>query len=183
MAGRLCQEDLVCANCLVKMRDLDGSVKLLRCGGCKLLHYCSVVCQTEHWHDNHKSVCKIFSRKKKISETKHKEGICNTCLGSYWLAKKNIIVKFYLEKFGYHLDVSDEEKIKEEDYPWQCPYQLGESTGVYLGWVDEYLARIDELLLRKGAKYISLAVEVFLTIKHEKNPYFFYFDRFLKDNE
>ena len=153
MAGRLCQEDLDCANCVVKMRDLDCSVKLLMCGGCKLVHYCSAVCQTEHWHHNHKSVCKIFSRKKKISETKHK-GICNNCLGSYWHAKKNNIVKLYWEKFGYHLDVSEEEKTKEEDYPWQCPYQLGESTGEYLGWVDEYLARMDELLLRKSSKYV-----------------------------
>ena len=136
MAGRLRQEDLVCAYCVVKMRDLDCRVKLL--------HYCSAVCQTEHWHYNHKSVCKILSGKK-ILETKHKDS-CQTrnCSIDYLLTKKSI-VKFYWEKFGFHLDISVD-KTKGEDYPWQCPYQLGECTGEYLGWVDEYLAKIGELL-------------------------------------
>ena len=150
-APRLSPEKLVCANCVVKMRGQAPPGLLLRCGGCRLLHYCSAVCQTEDWHANHSSLCKIFSRKKKISETEHKEGSCQTCsLESYWLTKKSI-VKFYWDKFGYNVAVPVD-KTKEEDYPWQCPYQLGECTGNYLGWVDEYLAKIDELFLRKGSK-------------------------------
>ena len=149
---RLSEERLVCANCVVRMRGPASPEKLLRCGGCSLLHYCSAVCQREHWQANHRSVCKIFSGKKKIPETKHEESNCQTCsMESYWLTKKSI-VKLYWEKFGYHVDVCVE-KTKEEDYPWQCPYQLGECTGNYLGWIDEYLARVDELLLREGSKY------------------------------
>ena len=77
---RLRQEELECANCILKIPipDYDSSVKLLRCENCKLLHYCSTLCQTEHWHDNHKSLCKIFAREE-ILETKHQEGFCHTC--------------------------------------------------------------------------------------------------------
>ena len=153
---RLSQERLVCANCVVKMRDQASPEALLRCGGCRLLHYCSPVCQREHWQASHRSLCKIFSGKKQISET-HKEGICQTCSSeSYWLTRKSI-VKLYWQKFGYHLNVCVS-TTKEEDYPWQCPYQLGECSGKYLGWVDEYLAKIDELLLRKGSKYYKRMV-------------------------
>ena len=149
---RLSQERLVCANCVVKMRDQPYPEALLRCGGCRLLHYCSPVCQREHWQASHRWLCKIFSRKKQISETTHTEGFCNDTFSSenYWFTK-NSIVKFYWEKFGYYDDVSVD-RSKEQDFPWQCPYQLGESTGKYLGWIDEYLAKIDELLLRKGSK-------------------------------
>ena len=149
MAGRLHQPDLVCANCLVKMRDLDCFVKLRRCPGCKLVHYCSAVCETEHWQSNHESVCKIFSRKKKISKTNREEEFCSR--NNYWFYK-NVLLKVYWEKFGYHVKLS-EDSTREQDYPWQCPYQLGESTGKYLGWVDEYLAKITEFLIRKASKY------------------------------
>ena len=148
---RLDKEKLVCANCLVKMRfelrDQDLPELLLRCEGCELLHYCSAVCQTEHWEANHKYLCKIFSRKE-ILETKHIEGFCHTCSWESKFNTKTSIVLTLWELFGYIDDDSDYIKIrkKEEVYPWQCPYLLGECTGEYVGWVDEYLAKIDELL-------------------------------------
>ena len=54
----------------------------------------------------------------------------------------------FWRKHGYHLDEADAnfKRNKKEDYPWQCPYQLGECTGEYIGWIDEYLAKIDQLL-------------------------------------
>jgi hypothetical protein len=35
---------------------------LLRCGRCKIVVYCSVTCQREHWKRTHKSVCKQAPR-------------------------------------------------------------------------------------------------------------------------
>ena len=150
MAERLSQEDLVCANCVVKIRDPGCSEPVVavevRCETCQLVHYCSALCRTEHWHNNHKAVCRIFARQE-ILETKHKEGFCHTCSWHNTFNTKKSVISLYWEKFGYHLDDPKAfKRTKEEEYPWQCPYQLGECTGEYLGWVDEYLARIDELL-------------------------------------
>ena len=34
----------------------------------------------------------------------------------------------------------------EEDLPWQCPFQLGECTGQFVGWIDESLYKMTSLL-------------------------------------
>ena len=36
----------------------SSQVILKRCGGCKLVYYCGVTCQTQHWHSKHKYECK-----------------------------------------------------------------------------------------------------------------------------
>lgn len=42
--------------CVVCQKPPAGS-KTLRCGGCREVSYCSVICQTRHWSDGHKSAC------------------------------------------------------------------------------------------------------------------------------
>ena len=34
----------------------------------------------------------------------------------------------------------------EPDQPWQCPFQLGECTGQFVGWIDESLYKMTSLL-------------------------------------
>ncbi len=33
--------------------------KFKKCGGCRVVHYCSLICQKKHWKAEHKAVCKI----------------------------------------------------------------------------------------------------------------------------
>ena len=33
-----------------------------------------------------------------------------------------------------------------DDEPWQCPFQLGECTGQFVGWIDESLYKMTSLL-------------------------------------
>jgi hypothetical protein len=46
----------MCANCYVLEKTLDE--KLLKCGQCRLIKYCSRECQREHWKKAHKKQCK-----------------------------------------------------------------------------------------------------------------------------
>jgi hypothetical protein len=46
----------MCANCYVLEKTLDE--KLLKCGQCRLIKYCSRECQREHWKEAHKKQCK-----------------------------------------------------------------------------------------------------------------------------
>ena len=34
----------------------------------------------------------------------------------------------------------------DEGQPWQCPFQLGECTGQFLGWIDEALYKMTSTL-------------------------------------
>ena len=43
-----------------------GVAKLLTCGGCKLVSYCTKACQTQAWKSGHKSECR---KRKKPSES------------------------------------------------------------------------------------------------------------------
>ena len=45
---------------------------LSRCGGCKVVRYCSPDCQTEHWKE-HKKICKEIKALKKAGKEKSKK--------------------------------------------------------------------------------------------------------------
>jgi hypothetical protein len=49
-------EGEMCANCYVLEKTLDE--KLLKCGQCRVIKYCSRECQREHWKKAHKKQCK-----------------------------------------------------------------------------------------------------------------------------
>jgi hypothetical protein len=49
-------EGEMCANCYVLENTLDE--RLLKCGQCRLIKYCSRECQREHWKKAHKKQCK-----------------------------------------------------------------------------------------------------------------------------
>ena len=46
-----------------------------RCAGCKVLHYCSKECQTEHWLKVHKKHCKYLSGSKVLKDS----NLCRFC--------------------------------------------------------------------------------------------------------
>jgi hypothetical protein len=50
--GTISQNQNICANCN------KGAEKLLLCGKCKLVKYCSRDCQVAHFKSGHKKVCK-----------------------------------------------------------------------------------------------------------------------------
>ena len=129
-----------CANCLIKMKTEHSSCEQIKvtCSGCSLLQYCCKVCQTEH-QPSHQTICDIFSGK-----VKPRLGNCLTpeCRDpkrrEELRTKRANLVRLYWQKFGY---------FKEEDkYPWQCPYPLGEQSGKFVGWIDEYLYHLQEML-------------------------------------
>lgn len=49
-----------CENCL----KTEKNIKLLKCGKCKITHYCGPACQGEHW-DKHKPFCKAMREEMK----------------------------------------------------------------------------------------------------------------------
>ena len=57
-----CSVDDTCLNC----GKTAGTSKLLKCGGCSVVQYCSRVCQKEHWKA-HKKNCKRLDKTKKPS--------------------------------------------------------------------------------------------------------------------
>jgi hypothetical protein len=48
----------MCANCYVLEKTLHE--KLLKCGQCRLIKYCSQECQKDHWKKAHKQQCQTF---------------------------------------------------------------------------------------------------------------------------
>ena len=53
--------DAVCENCESPREDAKS--KLLRCGGCHAVAYCSKECQKIHWNDSHRSACKDIRKR------------------------------------------------------------------------------------------------------------------------
>jgi hypothetical protein len=47
-----------CHNCDIQSKDLPEGQKLLRCGSCGEVFYCSKSCQVQHWKSGHKRDCK-----------------------------------------------------------------------------------------------------------------------------
>ena len=112
-------------------------------------------------------MCKILSNKKKLGRGKHTKENCFSCSGkepSDWFNLMNVkrerpnrcpveqfqgyIVGQYWDYFGYHKQsackcADKDKKVFETDataYPMQCPFEMGEMTGEYYGWVDKKLA-------------------------------------------
>ena len=54
----------------------NNQSKLLLCGACKQVRYCSKNCQVSHWKSNHKHQCKQMRNKQnKASETKNEQNV------------------------------------------------------------------------------------------------------------
>jgi len=53
---------LVCTNCLA----VELGKKLMKCGGCHYVHYCSAACQKKHW-PSHKPRCPLLLRIRPVS--------------------------------------------------------------------------------------------------------------------
>ena len=129
-----------CANCLIKMKGEGCSEKIkVTCAGCSVVQYCSKVCQAEH-HPSHHSICSIFSGKVKLQACQTTKPDCrDEQLEEELRLKSNILVRLYWQKFGYFQE-------EEEENPRQCPYLLGEQSGQFVGWIDEYLSHLDDML-------------------------------------
>ena len=143
------------------------NLELRRCTGCYLVAYCSTLCQREHWSGpaNHKKWCKILSGRKVLDRVNHQVGNCFSCTpdknGQRCPSidfRKRFIVTF-MTIFGYHMDTDCECRTpnreaeeyysrEEKDYPVQFPFQLGDNTGVFMGWIDEYIYNMTKLFMK-----------------------------------
>ena len=140
-------------------------LELRRCTGCQVVAYCSKLCQTEHWKSNHKAWCQILAWKTRVPAVEHRVGQCRACTpaksGRFCesLHIRNRAVVSFFNGFGYHMDTEcacrvdnrEEEQYRsrpENAFPSQFPFQLGENTGVFLGWIDEYLYNLTRLFLK-----------------------------------
>jgi hypothetical protein len=54
-------------------RTPSNEEKLLRCSACRVIKYCNINCQREHWSQCHKKECKTLKRKMYFWEDKTKE--------------------------------------------------------------------------------------------------------------
>jgi len=148
---------------------------LKRCSGCHLVAYCSEKCQKEHWTYNHQKMCKVLSGKKRPKQYRHHFDSCETCadrIGSSFREKNSLLlpcgiatIQIYLMNhywlhFGYHREAtcscspeSQRMRIKTMTFPMNPPFVMGEISGEYLGWIDEYLAILGVYLVAIEAKY------------------------------
>ena len=111
-------------------------------------------------------MCKILSNKKKLGRGGHTSQTCFSCSGKQaadWFNLMNIkrqsstlcpvehdrsyIIREYWARFGFHKGASC--KCTKEDknnlehgvaYPMQCPFEMGEMTGEFYGWIDKKLS-------------------------------------------
>ena len=120
-------------------------------------------------------MCKILSGKKKTTEYRHHFDSCEICadrIGSAFREKNSVLlpcgiatIQIYLMNhywlhFGYHREAtckcspeSQRMRIKTMTFPMQPPFVMGEISGEYLGWIDEYLAILGVYLVAIEAKY------------------------------
>ena len=101
------------------------------------------MCQIEH-QPSHQNICSIFSGKIKLSAGNKTCGPECECkdekLGEELRMKRKILLRLYWEKFGYFQEDDDDE------FPWQCPYELGEESGEFVGWIDDNLSHLEDML-------------------------------------
>jgi len=168
-----------CTNCESKgdaeKTPKSGLGALKRCSGCHLAVYCSEMCQKEHWINNHKRMCKILSGKKKIETQTHSLESCKTCNSKidFILKEKNsyntpcgldtiqiYLVNHYWLQFGYHNEAvckcSPEKKrliMMTMQFPMKTPFTMGELSGEYLGWIDQYLSVLAGYIVSIEEKY------------------------------
>ena len=147
----------VCANCFGKMKvegcplkeskltaehyKEDLSIEVKRCSGCKVLSYCSKPCQTEHWHYTHKKICKILSGKQAGPKVHHDVNNCLSCTKENHGARCKSL-KFHeaiLAKYWQYFQCDPEDN-------YQCPFLPGECSSKFLGWLDNFLYVITDVL-------------------------------------
>jgi len=163
----------VCARGAQCVSACEGTLK--RCSGCHLVAYCSEKCQKEHWIYNHQKMCKMLSGRKQTKQYRHHFDKCETCadrIGSAFREKNSLLlpcgiatIQIYLMNhywlhFGYHREAAcncspewQRKMIKNMTFPMNPPFVMGEISGEYLGWIDEYLAILGVYLVAIEAKY------------------------------
>ena len=62
-----------CTNCCVyAWENTEDPATLQRCSRCKVVLYCGLSCQKEHWVKVHKAYCKVLSGDKKAPQSLHR---------------------------------------------------------------------------------------------------------------
>jgi hypothetical protein len=74
-----------CANCETT------NCRLLECGRCALVKYCSKECQKQDWKSNHKLFCKSISRSRRYF-TKHLNEIVKVFPDQEGLLQSNLMI-------------------------------------------------------------------------------------------
>ena len=73
----------LCHNCTSLGNPTLNPSNLKRCSACKMLTYCNMQCQREHWYRHHKNMCKILCGEKTDGVMVHKKGRspenCTSC--------------------------------------------------------------------------------------------------------
>jgi len=67
-----------CDNCLLYKWECDMS-KPKQCKKCKMVNYCSRICQLEHWNKVHRKHCKYLAGTKVKDKAGHKPNFCPKC--------------------------------------------------------------------------------------------------------
>ena len=122
----------------------------LQCSGCKVLKYCSQHCQKEHWLTGHRKLCKVLAGTQRLEPLRHEVNSCLACTEQAHGEKcssirhRKEIVWNYFRFFG--CQVGKKPGKDESEFPWHCPFQLGECTGRFVNWIDESLWRLISLL-------------------------------------
>ena len=126
--------------------------------------------------NNHQTMCKILSGKKYLGVQKHETKSCKYCNDSldYLLKAKTCtsippcihestqcyLLNQYWLHFGYHKEalcnctLQDKiRRVKKSLFPMQAPFTLGELSGEYQGWIDQYLALLSTYIITLEQKY------------------------------
>eukprot|EP01083_Nonionella_stella_P078700 215525_1 len=112
-----------CAYCRAKNKPLR------RCGGCKILFYCSTLCQKKHWELIHKKECKLWKKKYK-NKTLTEQQIDDLCTGS--LLKLSKLEESYhgkrIELFKQM--IHERTLIAQKETPEDCLFDGGDSKEI-----------------------------------------------------
>ena len=98
--------------------------KLYDCSGCKVVSYCSKLCQREHWFTAHKNHCKFLNGSRKLcQDVFHDDTNCKECKknpdtekvkGCPYRNSKWITMEYYKMHLYGHLDVNLDKRSEEE---------------------------------------------------------------------
>ena len=70
--------DDFCANCKLYNWDQDKEA-VKRCRRCRVVAYCGMECQQEHWTKVHQKHCRYVGGTKRAQHSEHNKDTCNTC--------------------------------------------------------------------------------------------------------
>ena len=70
--------DDFCANCKLYNWDQDREA-VKRCRRCRVIAYCGMECQQEHWIKVHQKHCRYVGGTKRAQHSEHNKDTCNTC--------------------------------------------------------------------------------------------------------